>query len=102
MRRTKIDRAVRVAERIWKLRQREAQAVRTSVAVTAAVLARETARNPVVAAPMGGAQTADAGPERLYSPVNQETRERLPSFGAQPDRTPASAPREAVPAAVAA
>jgi hypothetical protein len=101
-----IDRALRVAERIWKMRQREreaqeAEAVRASVAATAAALAREPVRDPVVATPAGRAQTADPSRAHLYSPVNQGAPppERL---GARTDRPAPSASGEAVPQAKAA
>jgi len=103
-----IDRALRVAERIWKLRQREREAQEAEAlgkaagAAYAAALAGEMVRDPGVASPAGGAQTADASREPLYSPVNQETRERAADLSVRPDGTAASASRERGPVAKAA
>jgi hypothetical protein len=102
-----IDRALRVAERIWKMRQREreaheAEAVRASVAATAPVLAREPVRDPVVATPAGRAQTADPSRAPLYSPVNQETREGAEGSPARAAAPPASGGRTPAPLAEAA
>ena len=100
-----IDRAVRVAERIWKLRQcereaQEAEAVRASVAATAAALAREPVRDPVVATDR--AQTDDPSRAPLYSPVNQATPVPAERPGARSERSAPPASSEAVPQAKAA
>ena len=102
-----IDRALRVAERIWKMRQREreaqeAEALRASVAATAAALAREPVRDSVATTPASRAQAADPSQAPLYSPVNQETREAAEGSPARADAPPASGGRTPAPLAKAA
>jgi uncharacterized protein DUF5681 len=100
-----IDRALRVAERIWKMRQREreAQEAEARAAVVAAYVAAlgDEARDQGIPAAAAAAKSAGASGEGLYSPVNQPTQP-AECPGPRMDRPAPMANRETVPQAKAA
>jgi len=99
-----IERMLRLAERIWKMR--EAERERTahaaqSVAVPTVATAAEVARDRAV--PMAAsAKPADASGERLYFPVNSQTREASERTPAGADAPSSSGDRAPLPQAKAA
>jgi hypothetical protein len=101
-----IERMVRLAERIGKMRQAEreqddAEAVQKLIAEAAAA-ALTAAKRDTTEAPAGATQAADATGERLYSPVNQRTPVPAERLGVRADQSASSASGGAVPQAKAA
>jgi hypothetical protein len=103
-----IDRMLRLAERMWKMKEaqrerQEAEALGKSAgAVYAAALAADTAAETPVPEAAAAAKSARKGGERLYSPVNQETRGGAERSPARADGPPASGARGTPPQAKAA
>jgi hypothetical protein len=94
-----IERALRLAERIWKMRQREREWQQVEAVAQSTA---ETAHDPTVPAAAAAAKSADRSGERLYFPVNQGTPAPAECTGARTDRSAPATSGAAVPEAKAA
>jgi hypothetical protein len=102
-----VERMLRLAERIWKMRRAEQEAEETDaraalLAAVAAELDADAEHDRAVPAAAAAAKSAGASGERLYSPVNQGTQAPAERPGLRGDRPAPSAGGETVPHAKAA
>jgi Family of unknown function (DUF5681) len=96
-----IERMLRVAERVWKMREAERERAADAVAQSVAS-APETMPEPAAIAAAAAAKSADAGGERLYFPVNQADGGAAEGAGVRAEGRPHPSDRQARPQAKAA
>jgi hypothetical protein len=97
-----IERMLRVAERVWKMREAERERAAAAVAQSAVRPAAETMPEPAALAAAAAAKSADAGGERLYFPVNQADGGAAEGAGVRAEGRPHPSDRQARPQAKAA
>jgi hypothetical protein len=99
-----IERMLRLAERMWKMKeaQRERQQAEALGKSTGTTYAAAPAADTPVPEAAAAAKSVGKGGERLYSPVNQETRGAAERSPVRADGPPASGDRGPPPQAKAA